>query len=145
MEEELRFHLDAETAENVRRGFAPEEARRRAAMHFGGVERVKEEVREARGLGLAEDLALDLRQADWTTLPEYDLLCASPACQGHSPASQPRRRLYHDALRATAFAVIALRGAPDVSLETLEAARLDRRHTPGGLELSAGRTNLFNF
>jgi predicted permease len=63
MEEELRFHLDAETAENVRRGLAPEEARRRAAMHFGGVERVKEEVREARSLGLAEDLALDLRQA----------------------------------------------------------------------------------
>ena len=48
----------------------------------------------------------DLRQADWTALPDYDLLMASPACQGHSPASQPRRRLYHDALRATAFAVV---------------------------------------
>lgn len=48
----------------------------------------------------------DLRQADWTTLPEYELLLAAPACQGHSPASQPRRRGYHDALRATAFAVI---------------------------------------
>lgn len=48
----------------------------------------------------------DLRQADWTRLPKYNLLLASPACQGHSPASQPKRRLYHDALRATAFAVI---------------------------------------
>lgn len=48
----------------------------------------------------------DLKQADWTTLPAYDLLLAAPACQGHSPASQPRRRLYHDALRATAMAVI---------------------------------------
>lgn len=48
----------------------------------------------------------DLRQADWTSLPEYDLLLASPACQGHSTASQPRRRKYHDALRATAWAVI---------------------------------------
>jgi DNA (cytosine-5)-methyltransferase 1 len=48
----------------------------------------------------------DLRQADWSTLPSYDLLLASPACQGHSTASQPKRRRYHDALRATAWAVV---------------------------------------
>lgn len=48
----------------------------------------------------------DLRQADWTALPAYDLLLASPACQGHSSASQPMRRLYHDALRASAWAVV---------------------------------------
>jgi DNA (cytosine-5)-methyltransferase 1 len=48
----------------------------------------------------------DLRQANWTELPDYDLLLASPACQGHSSASQPRRRRYHDALRATAWAVL---------------------------------------
>lgn len=48
----------------------------------------------------------DLRQADWSKLPDYDLLLASPACQGHSQASQPRRRLYHDNLRATAWAVV---------------------------------------
>lgn len=48
----------------------------------------------------------DLRQADWSQLPQFDLLLAAPACQGHSPASQPRRRVYHDALRATAFAAL---------------------------------------
>ncbi len=48
----------------------------------------------------------DLRQADWSKLPAYDLLLASPACQGHSTASQPGRRAYHDALRATAWAVV---------------------------------------
>jgi DNA (cytosine-5)-methyltransferase 1 len=48
----------------------------------------------------------DLRQADWTKLPEYELLLASPACQGHSQASQPQRRGYHDAMRATAWAVV---------------------------------------
>ena len=53
-----------------------------------------------------EHACQDLRQADWTALPAYDLLLASPACQGHSQASQPRRRHYHDALRATAWAVI---------------------------------------
>lgn len=48
----------------------------------------------------------DLRQADWTALPSYELLLASPACQGHSQASQPKRRRYHDAMRATAWSVV---------------------------------------
>lgn len=48
----------------------------------------------------------DLRQADWTALPAYDLLLASPSCQGHSTASQPKRRRYHDVMRATAWAVV---------------------------------------
>jgi DNA (cytosine-5)-methyltransferase 1 len=53
-----------------------------------------------------EHVCQDLRQADWTKLPDFDLLLAAPACQGHSRASQPRRRRYHDALRATAWAVV---------------------------------------
>lgn len=54
----------------------------------------------------------DLHQADWSALPAFDLLLASPACQGHSSASQPQRRAYHDAMRATAFAVL---GCADVT------------------------------
>lgn len=53
-----------------------------------------------------EHACQDLRQADWTALPSYELLLASPACQGHSQASQPKRRRYHDAMRATAWAVV---------------------------------------
>lgn len=53
-----------------------------------------------------EHVCQDLRQADWSALPGYDVLLASPACQGHSSASQPKRRAYHDALRATAWAVV---------------------------------------
>ncbi len=48
----------------------------------------------------------DVTQADWSTVPDFDLLLASPACQGHSTASQPKRRAYHDALRASAWAVV---------------------------------------
>lgn len=48
----------------------------------------------------------DLCQADWTELPAYDVMLAAPACQGHSSASQPKRRRYHDAMRATAWAVV---------------------------------------
>jgi len=43
MERELRFHLEMETAENIRRGMSEEEALRAALRSFGGVERVKEE------------------------------------------------------------------------------------------------------
>jgi len=55
----------------------------------------------------------DLQQADWSLLPEYDLLLASPACQGQSQAAQPARaksghvRQAHNDLRATAWAVIS--------------------------------------
>jgi DNA (cytosine-5)-methyltransferase 1 len=54
----------------------------------------------------------DLRQADFSLLPAYDVLLASPACQGHSQAAQPARkrnggvRQTHDAYRATAWAVV---------------------------------------
>jgi DNA (cytosine-5)-methyltransferase 1 len=55
---------------------------------------------------LTEHACQDLRQADWTALPPFDLLLAAPACQGHSRASQPQRRPYHDAMRATAWSVV---------------------------------------
>jgi DNA (cytosine-5)-methyltransferase 1 len=48
----------------------------------------------------------DLQQADWTQVPAHDLLLASPACQGHSRASG-KERAHHDALRATAWAVVS--------------------------------------
>lgn len=54
-----------------------------------------------------EHVCQDLRQADWRRVPSYDLLLAAPACQGHSQAAQgPRRPAHHDALRATAWAVV---------------------------------------
>lgn len=62
MEEELLFHLEMEAERLVRVEGLPEgEARRRAAVAFGSMGRHKEEVREARGLGWAEDLWRDLR------------------------------------------------------------------------------------
>jgi DNA (cytosine-5)-methyltransferase 1 len=48
----------------------------------------------------------DLRQMNWADLPDFDAVLASPSCQPHSTASQPGRRPYHDAMRATAWAVI---------------------------------------
>lgn len=48
----------------------------------------------------------DLHQADWTQVPAHDLLLASPACTGHTPA-RGKDRPHHDPARATAWAVIS--------------------------------------
>jgi len=48
----------------------------------------------------------DLHQQDWTQVPAHDLLLASPACQGHTPA-RGKERPHHDATRSTAWAVVS--------------------------------------
>ena len=48
----------------------------------------------------------DLQQADWRAVPAHDVLLASPACQGHSQA-RGKDKPHHDALRSTAWAVVA--------------------------------------
>ena len=47
LDEELAFHIEKETEENVRRGMPPEQARRAALVRFGGVAKTKDETREA--------------------------------------------------------------------------------------------------
>jgi predicted permease len=61
MDAEMRFHLEMETAENIRRGMNEEEARLAALRSFGGVEQQKEAYRDARRLRWAEELWQDLR------------------------------------------------------------------------------------
>jgi putative ABC transport system permease protein len=61
LDEEMRFHLEHEVAEHVAAGMSPEEARRAALLEFGGVEKFKEDCREARGVHRLESLLADLR------------------------------------------------------------------------------------
>ena len=63
LEDELRFHLDHEVEKLVRSGLPPEEAERRARLAFGGVDRITEEARDARGVALVESAFQDLRYA----------------------------------------------------------------------------------
>lgn len=63
MDAELRFHMDERAEELMRGGVAREEAMRRARLEFGGVERAKEECREARGIGWMEVLSQDAHYA----------------------------------------------------------------------------------
>ena len=61
----------------------------------------------------AQHSCQDLNQANFLAVPDIDLLLASPACQGHSQASQPKRRKFHDALRSTAWAVVSCADAKE--------------------------------
>jgi hypothetical protein len=61
MDAELRFHMEAYAEDLIRGGAARDEAIRRARIEFGGIERVKEEGREARGVNLLESILQDLR------------------------------------------------------------------------------------
>ncbi|HUE24089.1 MAG TPA: permease prefix domain 1-containing protein [Bryobacteraceae bacterium] len=61
--EEFEEHLDLQTAENLRAGLSPVEARRQAILKFGAVEGFKEEYREQQGLAFLETLLQDTRHA----------------------------------------------------------------------------------
>ncbi len=60
LDEELRDHLERATGEYLAKGMALEEAQRRARLALGGVEKVKEECRDARRVSWIQDLMRDL-------------------------------------------------------------------------------------
>src|SRR5437016_5290192 len=61
LDDELRDHLERRTEEYVAQGMTQGEARRRARLDLGGVEKVKEECRDARKVNWIQDLIQDLR------------------------------------------------------------------------------------
>lgn len=61
MDAELKFHMDAYANDLVRSGVPREEAMRRARLEFGGLERAKEECRDATGVTLVQSLVQDAR------------------------------------------------------------------------------------
>ena len=67
MQEEIRAHLDMQTEDYIRQGMSPAEARRMALRQFGGVEQVKEQYRDRRGLPVVETTLQDVRYA-WRVL-----------------------------------------------------------------------------
>ena len=61
LDEELRLHFDLQVDKYVKSGLTREEAYRRARLVFGGLDQVKEQCRDARGLNLLEFLVQDVR------------------------------------------------------------------------------------
>src|ERR1035441_9897554 len=63
LNEELRFHRDRQVEKYIQSGLTYEEAIRRFRLEFGGLDQVKEDCREARGVTFLETLALHIRYA----------------------------------------------------------------------------------
>jgi predicted permease len=63
MNSELRFHIDELTEENIAAGMAPQEARRRAILEFGGPEQVKEDLRDVYRIRFLDASVANLKSA----------------------------------------------------------------------------------
>jgi putative ABC transport system permease protein len=63
VDEEARFHIEQQIEANMRAGMSPDEARRQAAVAFGGVQRMREQCREERPGYWLETFAQDVRYA----------------------------------------------------------------------------------
>jgi len=61
LNDELRFHFEKQVEKLLKAGLPREEARRRARLELGGLDQLKEECREARGVRFIETLAQDIR------------------------------------------------------------------------------------
>jgi putative ABC transport system permease protein len=64
IDEELKFHLEQQAEANVAAGMTPQEARRQAAIAFGGIEKtIKEESHQQRPSFYIETVLQDIRYA----------------------------------------------------------------------------------
>jgi putative ABC transport system permease protein len=61
VDEELRFHLEQRTAENIAAGMSAVEAAREARKRFGNLQSVREECRDASGASFGDTLLQDIR------------------------------------------------------------------------------------
>jgi len=60
---EIEAHIAMQTADNLRAGLSPDEARRQALLKFGSIEAIKDTYRDQRGLPFLETLVRDTRDA----------------------------------------------------------------------------------
>jgi hypothetical protein len=58
LDEELRLHMEQQVEKYVRAGLTREEAERQVRLQFGGLDQVKEECRDSRGVNVVETLLL---------------------------------------------------------------------------------------
>ncbi len=69
----------------------------------------------------AKHVCQDLHQADWSLVPEHDILYASPCCQGHSRAAgKVKATIKADASRSTAWAVVSCLEAHKTPVAVIE-------------------------
>src|SRR5215467_15886560 len=61
LDQEVSTYLEMLEGQKIRAGMSPRRARREALIEMGGVEQVKEQVRDVRIGGILEDLIQDIR------------------------------------------------------------------------------------
>src|SRR5438445_9980606 len=61
LDDELRFLFERHVAKSIQSGLPLQEAKRRARLEFGGMDQLKEEHRDARGVNFIETLLQDAR------------------------------------------------------------------------------------
>ncbi len=61
LDDEISYHVQANTEENIAKGMTPQQARRAARLELGGVEQIRERVRAARMGAWFETLVRDVR------------------------------------------------------------------------------------
>src|SRR6185369_6200695 len=73
LDDELRFHFENQREKYMTSGLSSEEATRRAQLEFGGVDQIKEECRQARGVALVESMVQDIFYAlrNWRRSPVF--------------------------------------------------------------------------
>ena len=76
LDEELRDHIERDTAHRIAQGADPTRARREALARFGAVEATKDEIRDEHGITALDDIARDIRHAVRRAVraPQYTLL-----------------------------------------------------------------------
>src|SRR5260370_12324583 len=67
LEDELRFHSERQIEKYLKNGMSRDQALRQVRLDFGGLDQVKEDCRETRGVSLVETLAQDLFYG-WRTM-----------------------------------------------------------------------------
>jgi len=82
LDRELRDHVERRVSALVDADVPEREARRRAALEIGGVEQIKEAVRDVRGTRWAHDLAQDVRYGARSLLGRPGLLIAATLSLG---------------------------------------------------------------
>ncbi len=63
LDDELRFHIERKADKYERAGLSRAEAERRARISFGGMDRIKDDASDVRGVAMIEAIAQDLRYA----------------------------------------------------------------------------------
>ena len=131
MRAELESHLELQTAENVRRGMTPEEARRHALIASGGLAHAAEAMRDQYRVPWIESILRDLRHAarGLRRTPGFTVSAVGVLALGigsttavFSAANAVLRNPTHDGL-----AIIHFRGFPSLSTADFRAIEEQQR------------------